>query len=78
MNFINNLSFPVLIILAIFMAIAPFNAEPHLIEKINMLLAGTLKKPLDVFDLLMHSAPLVLLMIKSILFFKNPPADKNS
>ena len=59
-----------LIILAILMGIAPFNAEPHLIEKLNMLMAGTLVKPLDIFDLLMHSAPLVLLIIKSVLYFK--------
>jgi len=70
MNFLNNFSFPMLIILAILMGIAPFNAEPHLIEKLNMLMAGTLVKPLDIFDLLMHSAPLVLLIIKSVLYFK--------
>ena len=70
MNFLNNFSFPMLIILAILMGIAPFNAEPHLIEKLNMLMVGTLVKPLDIFDLLMHSAPLVLLIIKSVLYFK--------
>ena len=70
MKFLNNFSFPMLIILAILMGIAPFNAEPHLIEKLNMLMAGTLVKPLDIFDLLMHSAPLVLLIIKSVLYFK--------
>ena len=70
MKFLNNFSFPMLIILAILMGIAPFNAEPHLIEKLNMLMAGTLVKPLDIFDLLMHSAPLILLIIKSVLYFK--------
>ncbi len=70
MTFLNNFSFPMLIILAILMGMAPFNAEPHLIEKLNMLMAGTLVKPLDIFDLLMHSAPLVLLIIKSVLYFK--------
>ncbi|MBE9527414.1 MAG: hypothetical protein IME94_10650 [Proteobacteria bacterium] len=69
MKFLNNFSFPMLIILAILMGIAPFNAEPHLIEKLNMLMAGTLVKPLDIFDLLMHSAPLILLIIKSVLYF---------
>lgn len=78
MNFINNLSFPVLIILAIFMGMAPFGAEPHLIEKWRMLMSGTLIKPLDIFDLLMHSTPLILLMIKSVIFLKNTQNSKTT
>jgi hypothetical protein len=33
-------------------------------EKLKMLAAGTLVKPLDVFDLLMHGAPVALLAAK--------------
>jgi len=33
-------------------------------EKVGMLLAGELKKPLDIFDLLMHATPVSLLAIK--------------
>ena len=72
MKFLDNLSFPMLIILAYFMAMAPFGAEPHLVEKWNMLMSGTLVKPLDIFDLLMHSTPIILLLLKSALFLKKP------
>ncbi|MCU7817799.1 MAG: hypothetical protein KZQ57_02765 [gamma proteobacterium symbiont of Lucinoma myriamae] len=68
---LDNLSFPMLIIMAVLLGTAPIGAEPHLIEKINMLLAGLLVKPLDIFDLLMHSAPIILLVIKIVLWFKN-------
>ncbi|MCU7835395.1 MAG: RND transporter [gamma proteobacterium symbiont of Taylorina sp.] len=78
MNFINNLSFPVLIILAILMAIAPFGAEPHLIEKWNMLMAGTLRKPLDIFDFLMHSAPFILFVIKVGMIINKAAEKSNS
>ena len=66
-----------LMILAFFMAMAPFGAEPHLVEKWNMLMSGTLVKPLDIFDLLMHSTPIILLLIKSVLYF-NPSAVNGS
>ena len=70
MNFINHFSFPVLIILTILMGMAPFGAEPHLIEKWNMLMAGTLIRPLDIFDFIMHSAPIMLLLLKTVLWVK--------
>ena len=49
---------------AIMLALAPFVPEPHLWEKLKMLAAGTLSKPIDIFDLLMHATPLVLLLIR--------------
>jgi len=70
-RFLDNLSFPMLIIIAIILGTAPIGSEPHLIEKINMLTAGTLVKPLDIFDLVLHSAPIILLLIKLYLFLKN-------
>lgn len=61
---IDAMSYPMLIILAIGLGLAPFVPEPHLVEKIRMLSQGTLSKPIDIFDLLMHSAPLFLLGYK--------------
>lgn len=52
-----------LIAIALWLAVAPIVPEPHLIEKLRMLSQGTLTRPLDIFDLLLHSAPLVLLGI---------------
>ncbi|WP_319547666.1 RND transporter [Desulfogranum marinum] len=57
--------FPVLLLLCIMIGLAPFSPEPHLVEKIRMLIQGTLKRPIDIFDLFFHSAPLVLLVVKT-------------
>ena len=43
---------------------APFYPRPHIYEKLSMLKNGTLKKPLDIFDLLYHISPFVVLLIK--------------
>lgn len=52
------------IIAAATLGLAPFVPEPHIWEKIKMLKAGTLKRPLDWFDLLLHSAPFAVLAAK--------------
>ncbi len=61
MNWIDRVPLPGLILVAVWMAVAPITPEPHLLEKFRMLSQGTLTVPLDIFDLLMHAAPLVLL-----------------
>lgn len=53
-----------LAVLAVWMLVAPITPEPHMVEKIRMLGLGQLTQPLDIFDLLMHSTPLVLLLIR--------------
>lgn len=53
-----------LVVIALYLAVAPIVPEPHLVEKLRMLSQGTLAKPIDVFDLLMHSVPLVLLAVR--------------
>ena len=66
MQFIDNMPLSLLIIMCLLLGFAPFIPEPHIVEKIRILFQGTLKKPLDIFDLLYHSAPFVLLIIKLI------------
>jgi hypothetical protein len=51
---------------AVLLGLAPFGSQPHLWEKLTMLAAGTLDRPLDIFDLLMHAALPVLLIIKLV------------
>lgn len=46
------------------MAIAPIVPEPHPMEKIHLLIQGKLTKPLDIFDLCLHTAPIVLLLVR--------------
>jgi hypothetical protein len=64
LNALEKIPYALLIVIAIVMAVVPFG-QSHLVEKTRMLLSGTLKRPLDWFDLLMHSAPLILLAIKA-------------
>ena len=55
-----------LAVLAVWMLIAPLSPEPHVVEKIRLLSQGQLTRPLDIFDLLMHSTPMVLLLIRLV------------
>jgi len=52
------------VLLALTLGLAPFTPEPHLVEKLRMLAQGTLRRPIDVLDLLLHGAPWVLLGLK--------------
>lgn len=63
-NWIDRLPWALLLPVAAWMAIAPLTPEPHLVEKLRMLLQGALVRPLDIFDLAMHGAPLVLVAVK--------------
>ena len=47
----------------VWLALAPFVPEPHLLEKLRLLGNGTLARPLDIFDLVMHATPVVLLPV---------------
>jgi hypothetical protein len=53
-----------LLLFAAWMAVAPITPEPHLLEKLRMLVRGALVRPLDIFDLVMHAAPLLLAALK--------------
>lgn len=66
------LDYRILIPLALLLGLAPFFPQPHLIEKLGMLLNGTLSRPLDVFDLFWHSWPLALLAWKVIMDVTQP------
>lgn len=76
MNWIDRIPLAVLIIITIVLGLAPLTAEPHLFEKSKMLLAGTLVKPIDIFDLIMHGTPAVLLIIRLVRMMIKP-SDKN-
>ncbi len=74
MRFLDNIPYVVLVPVAVLLALAPFGAKPHLIEKWQMLFAGTLRRPLDWFDLVLHTAPLLLLVLKVIAGFASAKA----
>jgi len=70
LKIIDSLPLPHFIVLSLFLGLAPFFPEPHLVEKVRMLMSGELAKPLDMFDLLLHATPWVLLAVKVSLIVK--------
>lgn len=66
MKLLDQISLPTLLIVALFLGLAPFAPEPHIWEKLKMLAAGELSKSIDIFDLFLHGTPWVLLVLKLI------------
>jgi len=66
MKWINKLSWPVIGILVATLGLAPFSPQPHVLEKLIMLVDGSLAKPIDIFDLVMHGTPWILLFLKLV------------
>jgi len=64
MELIDDISYSILLPMTILLGFAPFFPRPHIVEKLSMLRNGTLKKPLDIFDLLYHISPFIILGIK--------------
>ncbi|MEJ2102445.1 MAG: hypothetical protein P8X68_21115 [Desulfobacterales bacterium] len=67
-HFLDKIPYSILIVVAIFMLLAPFYPMPHVVEKLIMLKNGVLKRPIDIFDLFYHLVPVILLALK---FFKS-------
>ena len=64
MSYLDQLPLGALVIAALTLGLAPFFPEPHLWEKRKMLAAGQLSRPIDIFDLVLHAAPWLLLAAK--------------
>lgn len=73
MKWLDRIPYMFIVPLAVFLALAPFSPEPHLWEKLKMLFAGTLVRPIDIFDLFLHGVPLVILVLKML--FGSRPLD---
>ncbi len=63
---LKKVDYPVLIIFAVLLGLAPFSPEPHIVEKLRMLSEGTLKRPIDIFDLFFHLAPVMAIILKFV------------
>lgn len=61
---------------ALVLGLAPFRPEPHLVEKLRMLAHGQLTRPLDIFDLLLHGTPLLLVLGKLLAGRATPDGEK--
>jgi hypothetical protein len=66
MRWLDNLPLVPLALGALLLGLAPFAPEPHLVEKLRMLIGGELSRPIDIFDLLLHGALPVLLLVRLV------------
>lgn len=63
-DFLAQIPFSIVLIIALTLGLAPFLPEPHVWEKLKMLASGELHRPIDIFDLVLHGTPWVLLGLK--------------
>lgn len=66
MALLDQLSLPLIVLACLTLGLAPFFPEPHIWEKLKMLVAGNLTKPMDILDMVMHAAPFVVLVLKLV------------
>ncbi len=64
MRWIDRIPLLPLAVAAVLLGLAPFRPQPHLMEKLGMLVSGTLTRPIDIFDLFLHGTPVALLALR--------------
>lgn len=66
MEFLDQIPWSIAIIGVLTLGLAPFLPEPHIWEKLKMLAKGTLTRPIDIFDMMFHAVPWLLLFAKAV------------
>ncbi|MGA7990869.1 MAG: RND transporter [Thermoanaerobaculia bacterium] len=57
------------IMAALTLGLAPFK-PPHIVEKLDMLFRGTLVRPIDWLDLVLHGTPWLIVILKGAVALK--------
>lgn len=65
MKSLDALPWTLVLAVCLTLGLAPF-APPHVVEKLRMLFAGSLTRPIDWFDLALHGAPWLVLLLKGV------------
>ena len=78
MDWLDKIPLLPLILAAVLLGLAPFTPEPHLMEKLRMLSQWQLSRPIDIFDLLLHAMPLLLLTLKLVRYVMVVGLSKSS
>ena len=65
MKILDKIPLQTLIVMTIFFGLSPFR-PPHSVEKIGMLFNGELTQLIDMFDLVFHLTPAIILVLKII------------
>ena len=63
---LDTISWPMIAVLCLTLGLAPYVPEPHIWQKLNMLLSGDLTQGVDIFDMVFHGAPWLLAIAKLI------------
>ncbi len=66
MKFLDSIPWLIVLALCLTLGLAPFSPEPHVWEKLKMIPAGTLTKPIDMVDLWVHGTPWLVLVLKAM------------
>ena len=66
MHWLDKIPLTALVVAAIVLGLAPYVPEPHLWQKLKMLANGTLTRPIDIFDLIMHASLPLLLFVRLV------------
>ena len=66
-SLMRKLPWIVLILGSLTLGLAPFFPQPHLVEKVQMLINGELSRSIDFFDLFLHGLFPLLLIVKAVL-----------
>ncbi|MEX2163803.1 MAG: hypothetical protein WD823_06125 [Sulfuricaulis sp.] len=74
MSWLDKIPMTAMIVAALVLGLAPFVPEPHLWQKLKMLANGTLSRPIDIFDLIMHASVPILVGVK---LFRGERSGKN-
>jgi hypothetical protein len=64
MPWLDKIPLTALVLAALALGLAPLTPEPHLWQKLRMLANGTLSRPIDIFDLVMHASVPLLLAVR--------------
>ena len=67
LRLVDPMPLSLLVVLCLTIGLAPYMPEPHLLEPLRLLAAGELVHAADVFELVLHGTPWVLLILKLIL-----------
>lgn len=74
MKWLDRIPLPILAIVTLPLALAPFK-PPHLYEKLQMLFAGNLSGTTDIFDLLLHGIPAIIFILKLVRMLQQKAAQ---
>lgn len=69
---LSKIPLSLLVIACLTLGLAPFFPVPHVWEKLELLANGALSRPIDIFDLILHGTPWVLLILRLLLVRSKP------